>query len=384
MAFSCGRPAHRALRSISRPCLVSCSRHLSVAGPSRQASTISPPPGPPGTAPAPPQLFDRQAKSLQRSRAFADRSKSEEVDYVREMVAESVGERVKDVKRTTEVIVDWGSGPGLLRKYLDPQRMGLKKVVMCDSSVETERLLLDEENPSYGADASAHLQPGVADMVVSAGALHWTNDLLGTLIQIRRMLKPDGVFIGAMAGGDTLFELRTSLQLAEQEREGGVSPRVSPMADSRDMASLLTRAGFTLPTVDVDEMTVRYPSSFELMSDLRQMGESNAVMGRRSGLRRDTLLASAAIYEALHKEGPKRFQTPDGQIHELGADSASQQVEFVDEHGEKEEAITDGVPATFNVIYMIGWAPSDTQRKSLSRGSGKTDLKSVLGGSAVE
>lgn len=224
-------------------------------------------------------------------------------------------------------------------------------------------------------------------MVLSAGSLHWTNDLLGTLIQVRRMLKPDGAFIGAMSGGDTLFELRTSLQLAETEREGGVSPRVSPMADSRDMASLLTRAGFTLPTVDVDELTVRYPSSMELMTDLRQMGESNAVAGRRPQLRRDTLLASVAIYEALHKEGPRKFRTPDGQVHDIGGTGGdgeqSNKVELVDEQGFKEEAITEGVPATFNTIYMIGWAPSDTQRKPLARGSAKTNLKDVLEGSSA-
>ncbi|KAE8268403.1 hypothetical protein A4X09_0g3926 [Tilletia walkeri] len=363
------------------------------------ASATSPPPSPPGTAPAPPQLFDRNAKLLQRSRAALG-SDSREVDYVREMVAESVGERVKDVKKKVEVLVDLGSGAGLVRKFLEGERMGLKKVLLCDSSeamlyrdtnldetfsFETERILLDEENPLLSSNVSPHLAEGTVDMVISAGSLHWTNDLLGTLIQIRRMLKPDGVFIGAMAGGDTLFELRTSLQLAEMEREGGVSPRVSPMADSRDMASLLTRAGFTLPTVDVDELTVRYPSSMELMTDLRLMGESNAVAGRRTLLQRDTLLASVAIYEALHKEGPRKFKTPDGQVHEIGGGGEEAgQVELVGEDGYKEPEITEGVPATFNIIYMIGWAPSETQRKPLSRGSAKTSLKDVLDGSTSQ
>ncbi|CAD6917899.1 unnamed protein product [Tilletia controversa] len=362
------------------------------------ASATSPPPSPPGTAPAPPQLFDRHAKLLQRSRA-ASQKDSAEVDYVREMIAESVGERVKDVKKRVEVLLDVGSGPGLVRGLLDAGRMGLRKVVLCDSSeamlyrdahldstfpFETERILLDEENPLLSSHQSPHLQEGSVDMIISANSLHWTNDLLGTLIQIRRLLKPDGVFIGAMVGGDTLFELRTSLQLAEMEREGGVSPRVSPMADSRDMASLLTRAGFTLPTVDVDELTVRYPSSMELMTDLRQMGESNAVAGRRATIHRDTLLASVAIYEALHKEGPTKFKTPDGEVHEIGGgggtEGGAEKVELVGEDGYKEPEITEGVPATFNIIYMIGWAPSDTQRKPLSRGSAKTSLKDVLDG----
>lgn len=115
-------------------------------------------------------------------------------------------------------------------------------------------------------------------------------------MQICRSLKPDGIFIGAICGGDTLFELRTSLQLAEQEREGGISPRISPMADSRDMVSLLGRAGFNIPTVDTDEIEVVYPGMYELMADLRDMGESNAVINRRPFLKRDTLIAASAIY----------------------------------------------------------------------------------------
>lgn len=125
------------------------------------------------------------------------------------------------------------------------------------------------------------------EAILSSMALHWVNDLPGTLIQIRRSLKPDGVFIGAVLGGDTLFELRTSLQLAELEREGGISPRVSPMTDSQSMSSLLNRAGFALPTVDVDEVKINYPSVFELVEDLRAMGESNAVLQRCVGLARD-------------------------------------------------------------------------------------------------
>ena len=138
------------------------------------------------------------------------------------------------------------------------------------------------------------------DCVVSIGSLQWTNDLPGALIQIRRALKPDGVFVGAICGGDTLFELRTSLQLAEQEREGGLGARISPMAESSDMAALMQRAGFNIPTIDVDDVTVSYPSIFELMHDLRDMGESNAIINRRGGLKRDTLLSAGSIYQALH------------------------------------------------------------------------------------
>jgi len=166
--------------------------------------------------------------------------------------------------------------------------------------------------------------------------------LPGILVQIKEALKPDGVFIGAMFGGETLFELRTSLQIAESEREGGISPRVSPMTDTRDVSNLLGRAGFTLLTVDIDEVKVSYPSIWELMEDLRDMGESNAVIGRRPFIRRDTLTAASSIYQALHGN-------EDGTI-----------------------------PATFQVVFMIGWKPAPTQPKPLERGSAQTNLKEVL------
>jgi len=145
-----------------------------------------------------------------------------------------------------------------------------------------------------------------------------------------------------MFGGDTLFELRTSLQLAEVEREGGISPHISPMTDTRDVSNLLSRAGFTLLTVDIDEVKVAYPSMWELMEDLQDMGEGNAVIGRRNLIHRDTLAAASAIYKAMHAD-------------DLG-----------------------NVPATFQIIYMIGWKPAPSQPKPLDRGSGKTNLKDVL------
>jgi len=176
----------------------------------------------------------------------------------------------------------------------------------------------------------------------SSMAWHQTDKMAGVLVQINQALKPDGVFLGALLGGDTLFELRTSLQLAEVDREGGISPHVSPMTDSRDMSNLLGRAGFTLLTVDVDEVKVNYPSMWELMDDLRDMGESNAVIGRRHFIHRDTLTAASAIYKTLHGN-------QDGSI-----------------------------PATFQIIYVIGWKPAPNQPRPLERGSGKTNLKEVL------
>ena len=199
----------------------------------------------------------------------------------------------------------------------------------------TRQVLEDEEMLPYEA--------GSFDLVLSSLSLHWINDLPGVLAQINNILKPDCAFIGAMLGGDTLYELRTSLQLAEQERKGGLSPRVSPLADVRDVGGLLQKAGFKMLTVDVDDIIVDYPDTFALMQDLQAMGEGNAILGREMGpISRDILLAAEGIYRELHGN-------PDGTL-----------------------------PATFRIIYMIGWHESEDQAKPLPRGSGEINLKDLL------
>jgi NADH dehydrogenase [ubiquinone] 1 alpha subcomplex assembly factor 5 len=256
-------------------------------------------------------------------------------------------ERLLDIKRKFDTIVDLGSGPGHFSKLLEPEKT--RKVLMIDSSettlnrdldeefeVEVERVHADEEN------LLDVLPRNSQEAIVSCLSLHWVNDLPGVLVQIKETLKPDGLFLGAMFGGDTLFELRTALQLAEVDREGGISPHISPMTDTKDISNLLSRAGFTLLTVDIDEVRVGYPSMWELLEDLRDMGESNAVVGRRHFLHRDTLAAASAIYKELH--------------------------------GNED----DSVPATFQIIYMIGWKPSPNQPKPLEPGSAQTNLKDVL------
>lgn len=262
-----------------------------------------------------------------------------------------------DIKRKYRQVVDLGSGPGVLVRDLEEYE-GLENIIMTDASepmlwrdpsiidnpsIKLQRILMDEE--------SLNLTPNAHECIMSCLSLHWVNDLPGTLVQIKNALKPDGVFIGAMFGGDTLFELRTALQLAEQERQGGISARVSPMTDCRSMSSLINRAGFSIPTVDIDEVTVHYPSMFELIDDLRWMGESNAIMNRRPFLRRDTLLAAASIYEALYAKTDKEKGT--------------------------------SIPATFQVIYFIGWKPDASQPKPLERGSAERSLKELGTGSAL-
>jgi SAM-dependent methyltransferase len=185
---------------------------------------------------------------------------------------------------------------------------------------------------------------GSLDLVVSALALHFVNDLPGTLIQIRRALKPDGLFLAAMLGGETLSELRRAFAEAEVELEGGISPRVVPFPDLRDLGALLQRAGFALPVADIERVTVRYATVFALMQDLRRMGATNALIERRRvPLRRATLMRMAEIYA-------QRFADPDGRLR-----------------------------ATFEIVWLSGWAPDPSQQKPLQPGSAKMRLADALG-----
>ena len=189
------------------------------------------------------------------------------------------------------------------------------------------------------------LAPASLDLAVSALGLQLVNDLPGVLAQLRRALRPDGLLLAALLGGDTLTELRQSFAAAEAEREGGMSPRVAPMADLRDVGALLQRAGFALPVTDFDRVVVRYDSAFALMRDLRRMGATNMLHERRrTPLRRATLLRMAQIYG-------ERFADPDGRIR-----------------------------ASFDIIWLSGWAPHESQQKPLKPGSAKASLAEAVRG----
>uniref|UniRef100_A0A8C6NI71 Arginine-hydroxylase NDUFAF5, mitochondrial n=1 Tax=Nothobranchius furzeri TaxID=105023 RepID=A0A8C6NI71_NOTFU len=193
------------------------------------------------------------------------------------------------------------------------------------TEIQTHRVLADEEFLPF--------RENTFDLVLSSLTLHWTNDLPGALRQIHQVLKPDGVFVGAMVGAETLFELRCSLQLAEMEREGGFSPHVSPYTTVTDLGNLLGQAGFSMLTVDIDEVQVYYPGIMEVMTDLQGMAESSCAWNRKSLLHRDSILAAAAVYQEMYGSN------------------------------------TGTVPASFHILYMIGWKPHESQAKPAKRGS---------------
>lgn len=252
--------------------------------------------------------------------------------------------RLEAIMRSFPLAVDLGARDGAFGRALEasPAREKVGWLIEADLSLAMlsgrggARVQLDEERLPFA--------PESLDLVVSALALHWTNDLPGALIQIRRALKPDGLFIGAILGGATLTELRQALTEAEAEVRGGAGPRVSPFADVLDGAALLQRAGFALPVADIDRVQVGYGHPLELIRDLRAMGESNVLAdGARQPLTRGILARASEIYV-------ERFARPDGRVI-----------------------------ATFEIITLTGWAPHPDQQQPLRPGSAKMRLADALG-----
>jgi SAM-dependent methyltransferase len=271
-----------------------------------------------------PVLFDRALLRARQARA----EKQGAATFLLDRIAEEMDERLHAVLRTFVHAADVGT-PGA----------GLAAALSGRVGTLTYVAVPDDERQGLA------LQPESLDLAVSALALQLVNDLPGVLAQLRRALKPDGLLLAATLGGDTLTELRQSFAAAEAELEGGVSPRVSPFADLRDIGALLQRTGFALPVTDVDRIVVRYDSAFALMQDLRAMGATNVLVERRrSPLRRATLLRMAAVYA-------ERFSDSDGRIR-----------------------------ATFDVIWLSGWAPHENQQKPLRPGSAKASLADAVRG----
>ncbi|XP_012636292.1 arginine-hydroxylase NDUFAF5, mitochondrial isoform X1 [Microcebus murinus] len=286
-----------------------------------------------GTSPRALNIFDRDLKRKQKNWA-ARQPEPMKFDYLREEVGSRIADRVYDIARDFSLGLDLGCGRGYIAQHLNKETVG--KFFQTDIAENALKNSLKTEIPTVSVLADEEFLPfqeNTFDLVVSSLSLHWVNDLPRALEQIHYVLKPDGVFIGAMFGGDTLYELRCSLQLAETEREGGFSPHVSPFTAINDLGHLLGRAGFNTLTVDTDEIQVNYPGMFELMEDLQGMGESNCSWNRKALLHRDTMLAAAAVYREM-------YRNEDG-----------------------------SVPATYQIYYMIGWKYHDSQARPAERGS---------------
>jgi SAM-dependent methyltransferase len=274
-----------------------------------------------------PRLFDRALLQVRLARA----QRLGLATFLLDRVADDMAERLNAVLRDFKSVVEIGTsgdqvGQALAGRFDQYARIDLPER-------ESEPL---------------PLQPQSLDLVVSALAFQFVNDLPGVLAQIRRALKPDGLFLAALLGGETLIELRQAFAEAESEIESGASPRVAPFADLRQLGALLQRAGFALPVTDVERMTVRYSSAFDLMHDLRRMGAANTLVARRRvPLRRRTLMQMADIYA-------RRFADDDGRIR-----------------------------TTFDIVWLSGWAPHPNQQQPLRPGSAKARLAETLGTHAI-
>jgi SAM-dependent methyltransferase len=280
-----------------------------------------------------PLIFDRQTLRARQRRAAALGHST----FLLERVAEDFADRLATVLRRFDRALDLGTPTDALRRVLAASgKVGT--IIAAD-------VLAGSDTLAVVADAEAlPFRDASLDLVVSALALQFVNDLPGTLIQIRRALKPDGLFLAALVGGDTLTELRRAFAAAEAEIEDGISPHVAPFADLREMGTLLQRAGFALPVTDVDRLTVRYASPFDLMHDLRRMGATNPLIERRRRpLKRATLMRMVEIYA-------ERFSDADRRIR-----------------------------ATFEIVWLSGWAPHESQQQPLKPGSAQRRLADALG-----
>jgi len=282
-------------------------------------------------------IFDRALIRRRRRRAGSLGAAT----FLLDRVADDLVDRLAAVLRRFDLALDLGTSGEQVRTAL--AALGSVGTILRADAVVDE----GSHNPGKFVAADEEALPfgdATLDLVVSALALQFVNDLPGVLVQIRRALKPDGLFLGALIAGETLTELRQAFAAAESEVEGGASPRVAPFADLRELGALLQRAGFALPVTDLDRVCVRYDSVFDLMRDLRRMGATNALNARRRApLKRATLTRMAEVYA-------ERFADDDGRVR-----------------------------ATFEIVWLSGWAPHPDQQQPLRPGSARARLADVLG-----
>ena len=292
---------------------------------------------------AQPELFDRPLLRQRRRRCLAKAVPGS--DFLLKTVAADLSDRLSMVNRTFETALDLGGLSGHVHEAITASGKATNvlraDLFLCDPNLPPPDFVAD--------DAVPPLRTQSLDLIVSALSLQFVSDLPGSLVQLRNALRPDGLFLAALPGAGTLSELRESLTQAELELNGGAAARVLPFADTRDLGSLMQRAGFALPVTDLDRLTVRYDTMFDLMADLRAMGATSILKDRsRKPLPRRVFLRAAEIYA-------ERFSDPDGRIR-----------------------------ATFAMVTLSGWAPDASQQKPLRPGSAKNRLADALKTSEVK
>ncbi|MEO1028282.1 MAG: methyltransferase domain-containing protein [Pseudomonadota bacterium] len=290
------------------------------------------------TAHKPPILFNRKRLRARKDRIAKNFS---QFGFLHHTAAYALLDRLDDHTHAFERCLDLGSHDGYLALQLaaDNDRF----VIAANLSERFAGQCIGKDIPSVVFDEEAAcFAPQSFDLVTSALSLHWANDLPGSLVQIRNMLKPDGLLLAALFGGGTLTELRSCLLQAESELTSGAAQRISPLPGLQDMAGLLQRAGFALPVADIDRLTVRYDTMFHLLADLKGMGECSAFQQAAPPLTKGVLYRAAELYAEQHSD-------PDGRIR-----------------------------ASFNIIYIAGWAPAASQPKPLRPGSAKVRLAEAL------
>jgi SAM-dependent methyltransferase len=295
----------------------------------------------------PAEVFDRNLVRVRRARAAAGFA---EADFLKRRVVTDLADRLEAIKRDFPVAYDLGSHGGYFREEVLQRKSLAQRIGIVLESDFSEAMLkrATSRGASFVADEeNLPIAPASLDLVVSAISLHWVNDLPGCFAQVRRALKPDGLFIASLIGGRSLADLRAAFLEAESELRGGAGPRLSPFADVQDVAGLLQRAGFALPVADTDTIEVRYRDPFKILRDLRLMGEGSALKDKTGApLTRAILMRAMEIYANKTRDGDGRYV------------------------------------AKFDIVTATGWAPSETQQKPLRPGSAKMRLADALG--AVE
>uniref|UniRef100_F1L6Q7 Arginine-hydroxylase NDUFAF5, mitochondrial n=1 Tax=Ascaris suum TaxID=6253 RepID=F1L6Q7_ASCSU len=313
---------------------IAVTRHPCLLNPTRSQSTI----------PEHVMVFDRETKRRQRNWAAT----SEHYDvcqYVKDEIGYRVADKIFDLTKYNEVCIDLGCGGGHIAPNIIKENVGV--LIQCDMSeglVRRSKSASDSEVPTLRIIADEELVPfrdQCADLIVSSLSAHWINKLPQWFARCYSILRPDAAMIGAVLAGETLYELRVSLQLAESERLGGIGAHISPFIKPQDIGGLMNRAGFDMITLDTDEIEVGYPNMFALLYDLQCMSESNATNNRSPHLRREVLIAADSIYRAM----------------------------FGRENG--------AYPATFQVISFIGWRPGPLMPKPAKRGSQNVSFKDL-------